>query len=110
MGVPAPASPPKVLNLIADWVLGGMLTLLCAFRRLWQDFYQLLSPTVSVLRGGAYGELYTLENFITQEQLSDPRLWIDIKALMGDYSDNVPGLKVRSGARCDSVPGCRQDW
>lgn len=84
--------------------------MLCAFRRLWQDFYQLLSPTVSVLRGGAYGELYTLENFITQEQLSDPRLWIDIKALMGDYSDNVPGLKVRSGARCDSVPGCRQDW
>lgn len=74
-----------------------MLTLLCTFRRLLQDFYQLLSPTVSVLRGGAYGELYTLDDFTTQEQLTDPRLWIDIKALMGDFSDNVPGLKVRSG-------------
>lgn len=59
-----------------------------------KDFYQLLSPTVSVLRGGGpYGELYTLADFTQQEQLADPRLWIDIKALMGDSSDNVPGVK-----------------
>lgn len=62
-----------------------------------QDFYQLLSPTVSVLHGGAYGELYTLQQFTASEQLADPRLWRDIKALMGDPADNIPGLKVRGG-------------
>lgn len=55
-----------------------------------QDYYQLLSPTVSVLNSG---ELYTLQRFTEEQQLHDPRLWIDIKALMGDHADNIPGLK-----------------
>lgn len=67
-----------------------------------QDFYQLLSPTVSVLRGSAYGDLYTLADFTEQEQLPDPKLWTDIKALMGDSSDNIPGLQV-----CCRRPGRR---
>lgn len=58
-----------------------------------QDFYQLLSPAVSVLSSGPYTDLYTLEDFTAQHELPDPRLWIDIKALMGDASDNIPGLK-----------------
>lgn len=44
-----------------------------------------------------YGELYTLQSFNAEQQLPDPKLWIDIKALMGDASDNIPGIKVGAG-------------
>lgn len=52
---------------------------------------------MSILRSnGPYGEPYTMHDFQQEQQLSDPKLWIDVKTLMGDVADNIPGLKVSS--------------
>lgn len=56
-----------------------------------KDLYQLLSQNISQLIGSKKGDIvYSLNHFqddyhITSEQ------WIDVKALLGDKSDNIPG-------------------
>ncbi|WP_199426192.1 5'-3' exonuclease [Thermaerobacillus caldiproteolyticus] len=60
-----------------------------------QDILQLLSETVTVyLLGKGIGNynVYTLERF-QQEKGILPRQFIDVKALMGDASDNYPGVR-----------------
>ncbi|MBA2875113.1 5'-3' exonuclease [Thermaerobacillus caldiproteolyticus] len=60
-----------------------------------QDILQLLSEMVTVyLLGKGIGNynVYTLERF-QQEKGILPRQFIDVKALMGDASDNYPGVR-----------------
>jgi 5'-3' exonuclease len=60
-----------------------------------QDILQLLSETVTVyLLGKGIGNynVYTLERF-QQEKGILPQQLIDVKALMGDASDNYPGVR-----------------
>lgn len=87
--IPQPdnCQPPEILV---------SLVVCCPVLPLVQDYYQLLSPCVSVLHGGFYDDPYTLEDFKAQEELADPKLWRDVKALMGDAADNIPGLKAGS--------------
>ncbi len=59
-----------------------------------KDFRQLLSPHISILRPAYRGEdfeLMTDETFREKYEL-EPRQFVDILALMGDKSDNVPGV------------------
>ena len=59
-----------------------------------KDFQQLLSPGIEMLRprSGAGFERLTEEVFREKYQIS-PRNFIDMLALMGDSSDNVPGAR-----------------
>lgn len=60
-----------------------------------QDFTQLLQPSVSILRSIGQPDLYTHETFAEETGLpaSQARLWVDVKALAGDPSDNIPGVR-----------------
>lgn len=53
-----------------------------------KDYYQLLSPSVSVLRAN---DFITEESFTSQYGIS-PKLWVDAGAFMGDDSDNIFGV------------------
>ena len=60
-----------------------------------KDFRQLLSDRVSMLRPPYMGETFdreTPETFREKYGGLEPRMFIDILALMGDSSDNVPGV------------------
>lgn len=60
-----------------------------------RDLFQLLSEHVTVYllaKGIGNYEAYTLERF-TQEKGIQPHQLIDVKALMGDASDNYPGVR-----------------
>lgn len=60
-----------------------------------KDLGQLLSPTCSFLRPGKKGsdfEQVSDTAFLEEWGISHPRQIIDILALMGDSSDNVPGV------------------
>jgi 5'-3' exonuclease len=48
---------------------------------------------VSVLPKPPRGPLYRLADFQEQYGLADASLMVDLKALMGDVSDNIPGVK-----------------
>ncbi|MBP3038951.1 5'-3' exonuclease [Bacillaceae bacterium Marseille-Q3522] len=60
-----------------------------------QDILQLVDEhiTVSILKKG-FGNyaIYTMENFYKEKGIS-PKQIIDLKALMGDASDNYPGVR-----------------
>ncbi len=59
-----------------------------------KDFRQLLSPSVSIFRPAHRGEQFdmmTVDSFREQYGL-EPEQFIDVLALMGDASDNVPGV------------------
>ena len=59
-----------------------------------KDFQQLLSDRISIFRPSHRGEDFdpiTLETFRDKYDL-DPKQFIDMLALMGDTSDNVPGV------------------
>jgi 5'-3' exonuclease len=58
--------------------------------------YQLLQPGVRILRSssGSWAP-YSHEDFAAEFGLQpgQARLWVDVKALAGDASDNIPGVK-----------------
>ncbi|EIT86831.1 DNA polymerase I [Fictibacillus macauensis ZFHKF-1] len=57
-----------------------------------RDLLQLLCPQTSQLIATKQGELnYSLAHF-QQEYGIDPSQWVDVKALLGDKSDNIPGV------------------
>ncbi len=60
-----------------------------------KDLGQLLSPTCSFWKPGKKGsefEQVGLDAFLEEWGITDPRQIIDILALMGDASDNIPGV------------------
>src|SRR5690606_25972297 len=60
-----------------------------------KDFRQLLAPHVSMLRPAYKGEAFDMETEKTFREKYDglePIQFIDVLALMGDASDNVPGV------------------
>ncbi len=60
-----------------------------------KDLGQLLSPTCSFLKPGKKGgefETVDMPDFLAEWGISEPRQIIDILALMGDSSDNIPGV------------------
>ncbi|RMF79888.1 MAG: DNA polymerase I [Chloroflexi bacterium] len=59
-----------------------------------RDILQLLTPHVSVQipQRGNSDKVYTVETFVEDYGLQPTQL-IDLKALMGDSSDNIPGVK-----------------
>ena len=72
--------------------LGGMQAYMVSKDK---DLGQLLSPTCSFLRPGKKGsdfEQVSDTAFMEEWGISRPRQIIDILALMGDSSDNVPGV------------------
>ena len=61
-----------------------------------KDFCQLLSENVRMLRPGGGGQFspFTLREFAkTHEELIQPEQFVDFLALVGDSSDNVPGVE-----------------
>ncbi len=60
-----------------------------------KDLGQLLSPTCSFMKPGKKGsefEAVDMPAFLEEWGISEPRQIIDILALMGDSSDNIPGV------------------
>ncbi|MDQ0206161.1 5'-3' exonuclease [Alkalicoccobacillus murimartini] len=56
-----------------------------------KDLLQLLSPQTSQIIASKKGEeTYTLEHFRSEYGI-EPSQWPDVKALLGDKSDNIPG-------------------
>ena len=56
-----------------------------------KDLFQLLDENTSQLIANKKGDIvYTLQNF-TEDYGIDSRQWVDVKALLGDKSDNIPG-------------------
>src|SRR5690606_19792309 len=90
----------EVLGVEADDVIGTIATRAAAegtevvIVSADKDFQQLLSDRISVLRPSHRGEEFdpiTEESFREKYGL-DPAQFIDVLALMGDSSDNVPGV------------------
>ncbi|UII54561.1 5'-3' exonuclease [Cytobacillus spongiae] len=60
-----------------------------------QDILQLIDDNISVIllkKGYGNYQVYNEENFLAEKGIR-PRQMIDLKALMGDPSDNYPGVK-----------------
>ncbi len=60
-----------------------------------KDLGQLLSPTCSFMKPGKKGSEFDkvdMPAFLEEWGISEPRQIIDILALMGDSSDNIPGV------------------
>lgn len=56
-----------------------------------RDLFQLLNNYTSQIVASRNGELhYTIEHF-REEYGIDSHQWVDVKALLGDSSDNIPG-------------------
>lgn len=61
-----------------------------------KDYGQLLSQNVKIIKpskGGGEMETITTEAFCKDYKINNPSQFIDILALWGDTSDNVPGVK-----------------
>lgn len=58
-----------------------------------KDMLQLLSENISILKFSKEGEVELTPEKIKSEMGIEPKLIIDILSLMGDSSDNIPGVK-----------------
>jgi DNA polymerase-1 len=63
-----------------------------------KDFYQLVSPGIALLNPGRGGPAAVDEVWVDESNASDrlgvpPRQVVDFLALVGDSSDNIPGVK-----------------
>ena len=63
-----------------------------------KDFYQLITPGVSLLNPGRGGPAAVQEELVTVANASDrlgvpPERVVDYLAMVGDSSDNIPGVK-----------------
>jgi len=61
-----------------------------------KDYGQLLSQNVRIIKpgkGGGEMETITAETFCNNYKINTPSQFIDILALWGDVSDNIPGVK-----------------
>jgi 5'-3' exonuclease len=58
-----------------------------------RDLYQILHERVSqITNDSKNGEIiYTLKDFVDEYSI-DPKRWIDIKAILGDRGDDIPGI------------------
>lgn len=56
-----------------------------------KDFLQLLSETTSQIIAQRKGEQLYTKALFNEEYGIEPKQWIDVKALLGDTSDNIPG-------------------
>lgn len=75
-----------------------------------KDFYQLLSPQVSIF-DPIKGEAWTLDRFRGEYGI-EPWQWVDVGALMGDKGDNIHGVKgvgVKTALRLISQFGSVED-
>ncbi len=58
-----------------------------------KDLYQLLNPqTVLIVQRKGKEEIVTYNSFRERYNIL-PRRWVDVKAILGDPSDNIPGVK-----------------
>ncbi|XP_021774865.1 uncharacterized protein LOC110738748 isoform X2 [Chenopodium quinoa] len=60
-----------------------------------KDFFQLLSPSLRLLRIASRGDemvSYGLEDFAKRYGTLSPSQFVDVVALVGDKSDNIPGV------------------
>lgn len=56
-----------------------------------KDLLQLLNEQTSQIIAGKKGDMiYSVSHFRTEYQI-EPNQWVDVKALLGDKSDNIPG-------------------
>lgn len=56
-----------------------------------KDLFQLLNENTSLIIGGKKGDnIYSLKHFQEEYGITSKQ-WIDVKALLGDASDNIPG-------------------
>jgi 5'-3' exonuclease len=56
-----------------------------------RDLFQLLSETTSQIVASKQGEFVYSHNNFQQDYGITPEQWVDVKALLGDKSDNIPG-------------------
>ncbi|WP_347550243.1 5'-3' exonuclease H3TH domain-containing protein [Pseudalkalibacillus hwajinpoensis] len=81
-----------VIGTLSDrWTKEGMGD--CFIYSNDRDLLQLLNPSVSqIIAIRKEGDrVYTEEHFKTEYEIS-PDQWVDVKALLGDKSDNIPGV------------------
>ncbi|AKO93389.1 5'-3' exonuclease [Priestia filamentosa] len=58
-----------------------------------KDLFQLLNEDVAQIVAGKRGDsVFTMDDFQTEYGIS-PSQWVDVKALLGDKSDNIPGCR-----------------
>ncbi|MFC3882206.1 5'-3' exonuclease H3TH domain-containing protein [Bacillus songklensis] len=56
-----------------------------------RDLFQLLNENVSQVIAGKKGDIVYTINHFREDYSIEPNKWVDVKALLGDKSDNIPG-------------------
>ena len=57
------------------------------------DYFQLISKNVKVIRYRGKSSQICDENYIVEKFGVNPSLYLDLKCLVGDTSDNIPGIR-----------------